>query len=66
MQLLLKHGWSIAGVAVGAIGGYVYYSLVGCASGHCAITSNPFNSTIYGAMMGGLFLNIIKDLYKNK
>jgi hypothetical protein len=33
---------------------------VGCASGTCAITSKPMNSTLYGAMMGGLFLNIFQ------
>lgn len=66
MQLWLKHGWSITGVVVGAIAGYLYYSWVGCASGQCAITSSPINSTLYGAIMGALLLNIIKDLYKNK
>jgi hypothetical protein len=66
MQFLLKNVWSFAGALLGAVGGFTYYKLVGCSLGHCAITSNPFNSTIYGAVMGGLFLNIIKDLYKNK
>ena len=44
----------------GAIGGYLYYHFVGCASGTCAITSKPLNSTLYGAMMGGLLLNMFK------
>jgi hypothetical protein len=46
------------GIVVGAISGYLYYFYVGCASGTCAITSNPINSTLYGALMGGLILNI--------
>ena len=46
------------GVAIGAIAGYFYYFYVGCASGTCVITSKPFNSTLYGALMGGLILNI--------
>lgn len=46
------------GVAIGAIAGYFYYFYIGCASGTCAITSKPFNSTLYGALMGGLILNI--------
>jgi hypothetical protein len=46
------------GVVVGAIAGYLYYFYVGCASGTCAITSKPLNSTLYGALMGGLIFNI--------
>jgi phage shock protein E len=58
MNFILKHKLSILGIVVGAIGGYLYYHFVGCASGTCAITSNPLNSTFYGAMTGGLFLNM--------
>jgi hypothetical protein len=43
------------GVALGAAAGFAYYRFVGCASGTCPITSNPWISTGYGAMMGGLF-----------
>lgn len=46
------------GVVIGAIGGYLYYYYIGCASGSCAITSNPLNSTLYGSLMGGLVFNI--------
>ncbi len=46
------------GVAIGALAGYSYYFYVGCASGTCAITSKPLNSTLYGALMGGLVFNM--------
>ncbi|BDB57561.1 DUF6132 family protein [Flavobacterium ammonificans] len=46
------------GVAIGALAGYGYYFYVGCASGTCAITSKPLNSTLYGALMGGLVFNM--------
>lgn len=46
------------GVVVGAIAGYAYYHYVGCASGTCMITSKPINSTLYGALMGGLLFNL--------
>ncbi|MEN6562397.1 MAG: DUF6132 family protein [Christensenella sp.] len=39
---------------VGAVGGYLYYRLVGCASGTCPITSNPYISTVYGGVIGTL------------
>jgi hypothetical protein len=46
------------GIVFGAIAGYLYYLYVGCASGSCAITSKPLNSTLYGALMGGLVFNM--------
>lgn len=47
------------GIVVGGIAGYLYYFYVGCATGTCAITSKPLNSTLYGALMGGLIFNMI-------
>lgn len=46
----------IVPVAVGAIGGYAYYYFIGCVSGTCPITSNPWMSTAYGAGMGFLLI----------
>lgn len=46
------------GIIVGAIAGFLYYFYVGCASGTCAITSKPLNSSVYGALVGGLVFNI--------
>ena len=46
------------GVLVGFILGYAYYHFIGCATGSCAITSKPLNSTLYGGMMGGLLFNL--------
>lgn len=60
MNFIIKHKLTIIGIVIGAIGGYLYYYYVGCSSGTCAITSKPLNSTLYGAIMGGLLLNIFK------
>jgi phage shock protein E len=60
MNFIAKHKLSLMGVLLGAVAGYAYYHFVGCASGTCAITSKPLNSTLYGGLMGGLFLNIFK------
>lgn len=51
-------GYGLAALA-GAAGGYLYWQQIGCASGSCAITSDPHNSMLYGAMMGALVLNAI-------
>jgi drug/metabolite transporter (DMT)-like permease len=52
----------IIGLALGGVAGYLYYYFVGCASGTCAITSNPFMSIIWGALMGYL----IFDMFRKK
>ena len=64
MSFIKKYPLALIGLIAGAIGGYLYYHYVGCSSGGCAITSKPVNSTIYGAMMGGLFLTIFQKTKK--
>jgi ABC-type nitrate/sulfonate/bicarbonate transport system permease component len=54
MQLSKTTWITLAGIASGAIAGYAYYYYVGCASGTCMITSRPWNSTLYGGLMGFL------------
>lgn len=67
MNFILKYKFAIIGILIGAIGGYLYYHFVGCASGTCAITSKPINSTLYGALMGGLlFTSFKKDKTKSE
>jgi len=43
------------GVVVGGLLGYGVYRFIGCSSGTCPITSNPWVSTIFGMVIGGLF-----------
>jgi len=63
MKLFIKkHLLKIIGVIVGMTGGYLYYYFVGCNSGTCPITSNPYISVIYGGVMGYL----VFDLFKKK
>jgi phage shock protein E len=59
-KFILKNKFLIIGIIIGAIGGYAYYHFVGCTSGTCAITSKPLNSTLYGAIMGGLLFSMFK------
>ncbi|MCZ2100614.1 MAG: DUF6132 family protein [Chitinophagales bacterium] len=66
MEFIKKQMLTIIGVVVGAISGFLYWKFVGCSSGTCAITSNPVNSTIYGAIMGGLLFSMFQPDTKNQ
>lgn len=50
----------VIGAIIGGIAGYFYYYFVGCSSGACAISSSPYNSTVYFSILGGLLMSIIK------
>jgi hypothetical protein len=39
---------------LGALGGYLYYYFIGCASGACPITGNPYISIMYGGLIGAV------------
>lgn len=66
MAFILRHKLTLIGIFAGALTGYLYYYYVGCSNGTCAITSRPLNSTLYGAMMGGLFLNMFQNKHKTE
>lgn len=66
LHILKKNILLLAGGAVGAVGGYLYWYYVGCASGSCAITSSPLNSSLYGTLMGGLLFSSFKKEKKSE
>ncbi len=51
---------SVIGIILGIIGGYIYYIKIGCSSGSCPITSNPYMSMLWGGIIGYL----VGDLFK--
>ena len=57
---VLKNKLLALGVLAGAIGGYLYWQQIGCDNGTCMITSTWHNSTVYGAVMGGLFFSLFQ------
>jgi hypothetical protein len=42
----------LAFIVVGGLLGYGWHRFVGCRSGACPITANPYISTIYGVVLG--------------
>jgi phage shock protein E len=60
MEFLKKlNVWQKRGLAavLGGVAGYAYYYYIGCMSGTCAITSNPYISTGYGMLIGALLID---------
>lgn len=48
----------IVGALVGGVLGYGVYRFIGCSTGACPITSNPWVSTIFGVVIGALFSGV--------
>jgi L-cystine uptake protein TcyP (sodium:dicarboxylate symporter family) len=42
------------GIVIGGVFGYAIYYFVGCSSGTCPITANPWVSTLVGTMIGAM------------
>jgi hypothetical protein len=45
------------GIFIGALAGFLYYYFIGCSSGSCAITSNPYKSIFFGGFFGFFLVN---------
>lgn len=43
---------SLLGIVAGGLAGFLFFWFVGCNSGTCPITSNPYYSILTGSMMG--------------
>lgn len=50
----------IIGAAVGGGLGFAYYKFIGCSTGACPLTSNPWISSIYGALVGALIASGVR------
>ena len=56
LKVAVSKGKRFAPIVLGALGGYAYYYFIGCASGSCPISSNPWISTAYGMLIGGVMM----------
>jgi len=44
----------VVGAVIGGVFGFGLYRFIGCSTGTCPITSNPWVSTIFGMIMGAM------------
>ncbi|WDT68492.1 DUF6132 family protein [Cloacibacterium sp. TD35] len=65
-NFIKKYKLGLIGIVLGGILGYAYYHFIGCNTGTCAITSKPFNSSVYGMVMGYLILSTFEKTKENK
>lgn len=68
IEIIWKWAKIVFPVVIGGVGGYMYYSYVGC-NGSCPISGNPYVSTAYGAFWGFLFVDwkpIFRKLFKKE
>jgi Family of unknown function (DUF6132) len=65
-NLITKYKLELVGLVGGSIAGWCYWYFVGCASGTCAITSSPVNSSLYGGFMGAIVLSLFKNEKKKE
>ena len=63
MQKIKSSVPEIFGLVAGAVGGLIYFEIKGCSTGTCPITSNPWLTILWGAIMGYLIGGILN---KNK
>jgi hypothetical protein len=50
----------IVGVVIGGALGFANYRFIGCTTGACPLTSNPWISTLYGMLVGGMIGSVFK------
>ena len=62
LSRIKRNGLTLLGFGVGLIGGFLYWYFIGCSNGMCAIKSNPFSMTLYGAMLGALVGNFFQQI----
>ncbi|MDR2913323.1 MAG: hypothetical protein LBV74_00560 [Tannerella sp.] len=59
---IVKNGLYVIGAIIGALGGYLYWHYIGCATGTCPITSSVIGTSVSGAILGSLVFGLfVKD-----
>lgn len=56
--------FTLVGLLLGMVGGFLYWKYIGCASGTCPLTSSWKIMLVYGGLVGTLLGNMIQDILK--
>jgi len=60
MKKLSKFYWSIGGLVLGGIGGYLYWKEIGCITGTCPLKSHWQTMVPYGMLVGYVVVDFVK------
>jgi hypothetical protein len=52
--------WSLAGMLLGGLGGFVFYLAIGSRTEGCAFVSNPYLSILWGALLALILAEVIR------
>ena len=66
MKLSMRVVLLTVGILIGSVAGLLYWKFIGRESGSCPISSSPYISTLYGAILGGLLFSIFRIEKKDK
>ena len=66
MKLSMRVVLLTVGILIGSVAGLLYWKFIGCESGSCSISSSPYISTLYSAILGGLLFSIFRIEKKDK
>ena len=66
MKLSMRVVLLTVGILIGSVAGLLDWKFIGCESGSCPISSSPYISTLYGAILGGLLFSIFRIEKKDK
>lgn len=59
LSFLRRNGVGLSLIALGLVGGYLYYRFSLCQSGACPLTSTPFYSVLLGGLIGAAVGDLI-------
>lgn len=65
-NFIVKYRIQVVFTLIGAVGGFLYWKFVGCASGTCPIKSVWYLSTLWGTVMGYLIGDVIADFIRKR
>ncbi len=65
-KFIIHNKWVLSGLLAGAVAGFLYWRLVGCTSGSCPIRSVWYWSTLWGAVVGYLLGDLVRDLINRR
>ncbi len=66
MKKLSELQWGILGVLLGGVGGYLYWSEIGCLTGTCPLKSQWQTMVPYGMVMGYLVTSMVYGLFAKR